>query len=144
VIPLVEAEDTASLGIWVEVSIGQEFPDRPNGWAVLGRDRDKNIRMMVEENLPASTARRNQPPPSVTSSGNSQKLLCSRSGRNSQGNEFSARAAGEVVDIHGLVNSSVNIHCRRSNSVIVVVSQASRQGLRCINDTALSVNWFHN
>ncbi|WP_354231649.1 hypothetical protein [Arthrobacter bambusae] len=100
--------------------------------------------MMVKENLPASTAWRNQTPPSVTSSGDSQKLLCSRSGRNSQGNELGARTTGEVVDIHCLVNASVNIHCRCRNSVIAVVSEASRQGLRSINDTALSSKWFHN
>ncbi|GAT88246.1 hypothetical protein CVCC1112_2904 [Paenarthrobacter nicotinovorans] len=46
-IPLVEAEDPAPLSIWVEVSIGQELPDGPNGRALLRRDRDKDIRMMI-------------------------------------------------------------------------------------------------
>jgi hypothetical protein len=71
-------------------------------------------------------------------------LLRSGSGRNAQGNEFGAWATVEVVDVHRLVNASVNIHCRCGDSVIVVVTEGSRQGFCGIDDTALSFKWFHN
>ena len=48
VIALIEAEHTVPLGIWVEVSIGKELQDRPNDWTRLRRDRDQNVRMMIE------------------------------------------------------------------------------------------------
>ncbi len=94
--------------------------------------------------MPASTAWRDQATPSVTSSGDGQKLHGSRSGRDSQGDEFGARPAVEVVEIHCLVNTSIYIHRRCCNGVILVISEAARQGFCSINNTALSFKWFHN
>lgn len=98
---------------------------------------------MIKKHLPAASARGDETPPSVTSSGDSQKLLCPCSRRNAKGNKFRARATVEVVDIHCLVNVPVYVHCRCCYRVIVIGPEGSCQGFCGINYPALGFKWFH-
>jgi hypothetical protein len=90
--------------------------------------------MKVEHGLSAPSARRDQPAPVVPRRGDRQKGAGPSSGSRTQDNEFCARPAGEVIDIHSGVDPAGGIHRSRSDRVVGVVSERGSKILgRCDN-----------
>lgn len=100
--------------------------------------------MVIEEYLPAATARGDKTAASVAGRGDREQLFHSRGCRNAQGHQFGAWAAVEVVDVHCQMDVPVDIHRGRGDGLVVVVPEGSRQGFCGIDDTALRFKWIHN
>lgn len=131
-IALVEPNDASSLRIWEEVRVRKQFADWPQLWTVPAWHSHQDVRMKVEQDLTAPSAGRNHTSPFVSGRGDRQKRTGPSGGSRTQGNEFGARPAGEVIDIHSRVNCPGGIHRGCSYRVIGVVPQHGSQVLgRC-------------
>ncbi|WP_307087158.1 hypothetical protein [Arthrobacter sp. B2I5] len=82
--------------------------------------------MVIKEHLPASSARGDKTAPPVASRCNREQLFRPCACRNAQGDQFGARAAAEVVDVHCLMDVPVNIHRGRGDGVVDAIPEGSR------------------
>jgi len=95
----------------------QEVLDRHTPVAVARWDNDANTRVVVEQDLAISSARRDDTSPFVTDRNDRFESASAVSSCRGESNQFGAGATGEVVEVDPTVHSSVRVSNRRTDCV---------------------------
>jgi hypothetical protein len=137
VVPLVEPDDAPDAGVRVVVGAGQQLADwqylQPRGSRrglsprSAFRYRDEDVRVQVEQDLPAPAARRDQPAPVVPRSRDHQQRPRLRRRRDPEHDKLGTGPAGEVVHVHRRVDPARRVH-RRSRDRVMLIGFVQRPG----------------
>lgn len=144
VVPAIEAHNLSVRRVRMEIRVRKELSDGPHRRAAVGRHGDQDVRMLIEEHLPASSAGWDQAASAVAGGRYREQLCRPGCGCHAEGDQLRAWPAGEVIDVHSFVDAPIDIHDGRSNRVIVIIAQPSREGFRGVDDLLLVLDRFHS